>query len=499
MVYDILQQIAVNRSSNKKTAILKSHQKNELLERVFRMAYSRRLNYGIKKWPEPIGSRGIQTLETALDFLEFKLATREVTGNKAIEHLAMVISDLQHHDNGKSVEVLRRVLMRDLECGAGRTIPNKIWKGLLPEQPQFLAAPYSEKNIKKIKFPALAQLKADGARCFAEVRNGKVVFLSRAGNEYLDLTKLKASIEKAAEEVDYDFMVDGELVYRNAPVKKTLDFLFDGPEPSKEEMVASRQVGNGIVNRSLKGTITKEEADRIEFQVWDFVPLDVVYSDPKDKENHIKSDKYEDRLRSLEAFAVNVPELRVVPGDLVRSLAEARAVYQGYIAKGLEGIILKNLDGLWANKRTTDQVKFKEVVSWDLRVKDVYPHSKDPNKIGGMTLVSECGRIEVDAGSGLKDTDYRNTDEIDEHDQYVREYIPLDERDELDREYLWSIRKQLVGSIIEGECNSWTSSDGRTDKMSLFLPIIKKRRYDKSKANTFEEIFGITFEEALAK
>ncbi|WJZ28098.1 ATP-dependent DNA ligase [Serratia phage 92A1] len=494
MIYDIIEQVATNRSSKKKEEILKEHKDNETLKRVFRLAYSRRINYGIKKWPEPIESRGIQTLETALDFLEFKLATRELSGNKAIEHLAMIISDLHSVDNGKSVEILRRVLNRDLECGAGRTIPNKIWKGILPEQPQFLAAPYSEKNIKKIKFPALAQLKADGARCFAELRDGKVTFFSRAGNEYLGLSKLKLEIEIYAEVSGIDnFMIDGELVYVPPKKQQGLDFLFGESEEEVNETVANRQVSNGIANKSLKGTISKEESDGMQFQVWDFIPLDLMY----DETGTIKSAPYELRLQALECIATVITSLKVVPGELVKSLAEARIVYKKYIALGLEGIILKNLDGLWVNKRSTDQVKFKEVISWDLLVKDVYAHSKDPNKLGGITFVSACGKIEVDSGSGLKDTDYRNSDELDENDQYVRVYIPLSERDELDREYLWSIRDQLIGTVFEGTCNSWTTSKGRTDKVSLFLPIIKKRRFDKTQANTFEDIFGITFEEAM--
>ena len=492
MIYDIIQKIANTGSIKKKEEILKSHKDNELLQRVFRMAYSRRINYGIKKWPEPIESRGSYSLSDALDFLEFELAERKITGNKAIEKLAMIISDMNAFNQQDDVEIIRRVIMRDLECGAGRTIPNKVWKGLLPEQPQFLAAPYSEKNIKKIKFPALAQLKADGARCFAEVRNGKVTFLSRAGNEYLNLGNLKAQIEAIAEDYDYDFLIDGELVYVPPKVSVGLDFLFGESEEEVQETVANRQTGNGIVNKSLKGTITKEEADGIQFQVWDFVPLDVVYS-----EGALKSDPYSKRLEQLNLLAGKSNVLKVVPGVLVHSLKEARQVYAKYISQGLEGIILKNIDGLWANKRTTDQVKFKEVVDWDLRVERVYAHSKDPTKLGGMDLVSECGRIRVSCGSGLTDTTRIKTQMLDENDEYIWMPIPLSERGELDREYLWSIQQELIGSIVQGTCNAWTQTVGKKDTVSLFLPIIKQRRYDKTKANTFEDIFGVSFEEAV--
>ena len=67
-----------------------------------------------------------------------------------------------------------------------------------------LASSYDEKGIKKnIKFPAFAQLKADGARAFAEIRGDElddVKILSRAGNEYLGLDLLKQQLIEMTKE-----------------------------------------------------------------------------------------------------------------------------------------------------------------------------------------------------------------------------------------------------------------------------------------------------------
>jgi len=222
-----------------------------LLKRVYRLTYSRGLQYYIKKWPKPgiaTQSFGMLTLTDMLDFIEFTLATRKLTGNAAIEELTGYITDGKKDD----VEVLRRVMMRDLECGASVSIANKVWPGLIPEQPQMLASSYDEKGINKnIKFPAFAQLKADGARCFAEVRGDElddVRLLSRAGNEYLGLDLLKEELIKMTAEARQihpeGVLIDGELVYHEQVKKEPegLDFLFDAyPENSKAKEFAINQ------------------------------------------------------------------------------------------------------------------------------------------------------------------------------------------------------------------------------------------------------------------
>jgi len=137
MILKILNEIASIGSTKQKQAILEKNKDNELLKRVYRLTYSRGLQYYIKKWPKPgiaTQSFGMLTLTDMLDFIEFTLATRKLTGNAAIEELTGYITDCKKDD----VEVLRRVMMRDLECGASVSIANKVWPGLIPEQPQML-------------------------------------------------------------------------------------------------------------------------------------------------------------------------------------------------------------------------------------------------------------------------------------------------------------------------------------------------------------------------
>lgn len=479
MILKILNEIASIGSTKQKQAILEKNKDNELLKRVYRLTYSRGLQYYIKKWPKPgiaTQSFGMLTLTDMLDFIEFTLATRKLTGNAAIEELTGYITDGKKDD----VEVLRRVMMRDLECGASVSIANKVWPGLIPEQPQMLASSYDEKGINKnIKFPAFAQLKADGARCFAEVRGDElddVRLLSRAGNEYLGLDLLKEELIKMTAEARQihpeGVLIDGELVYHEQVEKEPegLDFLFDAyPEISKAkefaEVAESRTASNGIANKSLKGTISEKEAQCMKFQVWDYVPLVEIYGLPAFRL------KYDVRFSKLEQMTSGYDKVILIENQVVNNLDEAKVIYKKYIDQGLEGIILKNTDGLWENARSKNLYKFKEVIDVDLKIVGIYPHRKDPTKAGGFILESECGKIKVNAGSGLKDK------------ASVKSH-------ELDRTRIMENQNYYIGKILECECNGWLKSDGRTDYVKLFLPIAIRLREDKTKANTFEDVFG---------
>lgn len=478
MILDILNEIAAIGSTKTKQSILEKNKDNELLKRVYRLTYSRGLQYYIKKWPQPgltSQSHGLITLEDCLDFVEFTLATRKITGNAAIEELAGYIADGKEND----VEVLRRVMMRDLECGASVSIANKVWKDLIPEQPQMLASSYDEKGIaKNIKFPAFAQLKADGARCFGEIRGDElddVRLLSRAGNEYLNLDQLKRELiritKEARERHPEGVLIDGELVYHAAVEKEPegLDFLFDSSGPVEKEITEeaeSRTLSNGLANKSLKGTLSEKEAAGMKFQVWDYVPLIEVYS-----ENPIINRlKYDARFTVLERMVENTDSIILIENELVYNLDEAKKIYKKYIDQGLEGIILKNITGVWENTRSKNLYKFKEVIDVDLRIVGIYPHRKDPTKAGGFNLESECGNIKVNAGSGLKDK-------------------PGKDSHELDRTRIMENPENYIGKVLECECNGWLKQAGR-EYVKLFLPIAIRLREDKSKANTFEDVFG---------
>lgn len=479
-IIDTINNLAATDSPIEKKAILKASQNNSLLSRVFQMTYSKRINFGVTKARIPGNPQhtGIITLEEALNALTNEFATREVSGNAAIDRLSWLCNNLSKQD----FDVFRRVIARDLDCGTGVSLANATWKDIIPEQPCFLAAPYSDKNVAKIKFPAFAQLKADGARCMALISGGKVQLMSRAGNEYTGLVDIVNDL--LALGVD-DVMIDGEIIHKPKRVQAmtNLDALMGEEVEPEDDQESDRNKSNGLANKALKGTITNEEQSEMVFNVWDIVPQVVYWG-------------YEQcALPCTERFAwlqetltkVPVAHIELIECQIVNNLEEAKLVYRNYVDMGREGIILKNFNGIWVDNRTTDQIKFKEEILVDMKIVGVYPHKKDKNKVGGFTLESADGYIRVNCGSGLKDKQFEKVGK-------EKVYIPLDQRHEYDRELLWSIKDQLIGKIVEVKCNGLQRRKSRKPhepEFKLFLPIFQKIRHDKSVANKVTDVFDV--------
>ena len=122
-----------------------------------------------------------------------------------------------------------------------------------------------------------------------------------------------------------------------------------------------------------------------------------------------------------------------------------------------EGAVLKNLDGIWKDHTSPNQVKMKVKDPADLLCVGTYPHKKKPHWIGGLNLESSDGIIKVNTGSGMTDDD--------------RALLP----------------ECYIDEIIELEYNEITE-DKRTKQKSLFLPIYVGIRKDKDVADSYELI-----------
>jgi len=153
-------------------------------------------------------------------------------------------------------------------------------------------------------------------------------------------------------------------------------------------------------------------------------------------------------------------KIRLVVGETVNDLSEAEEFYQARLAENKEGAVIKNFNSVWEDRRSKFQVKMKIEDPADLLIKDVYPHRKDPNLIGGFVLVDSTGVLETRCGSGLRAVD--------------REKDP----------------SEYIGRIVSIKYNEVIDSDSKPDKKALFLPIIchdsddECIRLDKSEPDT---------------
>lgn len=429
-INSFLNRLAEDAGRNYKIELLELKADDALLKEVIRLALDPLTQFYQRKIPAYTTGKVEMNLEQGLNRL-FPLASRMVTGNAAIAHLTETLSSLSPDD----AKVIERIIEKDLRCGVSISTANKIWPDLVMDYPCMLCSQYDEKLINKIQFPAYVQLKMDGMRFNAIVHNGVVEFRSRNGKEIQLLGNLEEEFIVMAQGVDCVF--DGELLVKDKGI------------------ILDRQTGNGILNKANKGTIKTDEARKVHATVWDVIPYDAFVEGKCDV-------PYSIRYGTLQAL--NLPnKIHLVETTEVYSLDAAQKIFEEYLDKGQEGIILKSQTGIWENKRAKHQIKFKGELECDLEIIGVEEGTgKYAGKLGALVCASrhENGqRVAVSVGSGFNDA----------------------HRDEF-----WSIRDSLIGKIVAVKYNSKIVN--KQGEISLFLPIFIEIRDDKGVADLNKDI-----------
>ena len=423
-----LESLAANNSRNFKIEQLNVNSDNKVLREVVRLALDPFTQFYQRKipayTPTPEACRP-HSLEGAMNSL-FELSSRAVTGNAAIQHLSVILSGLTADD----AKVIERIIQKDLKCGVDVSTANKVWSGLVPEYPCMLCSPFDQKLVDKIKFPASVQLKMDGMRFNAIVRDGKCEFRSRNGKEIQLLGNLEKEFIELAGDIDCVF--DGELLVK------------------KDGKILDRQTGNGILNKANKGTISATDAALVHATVWDYIPY-VLFADG------YCATPYLNRFGVL--FGMKMPEkIHLVESTGVKNIEEARVIFEKYLAEGQEGIILKDLSGVWEDKRSKTQIKFKGELECDLKIVAVEEgKGKAAGMLGAIVCESADGVVKVSVGSGFND---------------------------LQRKNYWA--ENLVDRIVAIKYNSRIKNKQGED--SLFLPVFIELRDDKDVADTTKVI-----------
>ena len=227
--------------------------------------------------------------------------------------------------------------------------------------------------------------------------------------------------------------------------------------------VLPRKAGNGILNKSIRGTISQKEADNVHFVMWDLIPIDEYYGTAS------KRRPYLNRLDLLHKFNDVIPAhfakpFGVVFGHLANSKEEVIDEFKKQLANGNEGIIVKNINFPWQGKRIKDCVKMKLDFVVTLQVKKMVPGGKGTkyeNCLGALYCESAEGDIQVSVGSGFSD-EFRK--------QFYEEYK----------------NKEIENLFIDVRSNGIIQAGDET--RSLFLPRFVEIRTDKDEADSAKTI-----------
>lgn len=301
----------------------------------------------------------------------------------------------------------------------------------------------ANKFLDRITFPAIAQTKMDGLRANIVIDRGVTTVYSRNGKEITTFDHFDGMTQ-------YDNVVlDGELLVLPPKgfelVHKERTLKFDGKTPM------DRQTGNGIVNKSIvsdkrRTTITKDEASMFKIVLWDMIDI-------KGWEKGHDPKPYNNRFEKLQTMDDD-HRFDLVESQVVNDLDSAMKLFKKKLKEGQEGLILKNHDMPWENKRSYHMVKMKDVKEIDLLCTEWVPGlGKNEGILGALKCQNKDGTIEVNVGSGFND----------EHRNSLKP-------------------KDVVGKIIAVKYNDLIKS--RDNKpTSLFLPIFVEVRQDKTEAD----------------
>lgn len=440
LVTQNIHQLRNTNSSNEKLEILKTIS-NETKD-FLRLCYNPRVTFGIKAIPAYSNVGGV-SLQECMDSLLRNFATRKLTGNTAIIALQELLKVCDEP------EMLECLVKRDAKCGVNVSLLNKAFgKDFILEIPCMLAQPYNEKTIKNIKFPAIAQEKADGMRCIIIRDEFGFNFFSRNGSP-LDLPHIR------------------ELLLQYENNNKELNGIIDCEIIGiKNGEILSRQISNGLCNKLIRNTIKENELNMLGIQVWDFI---------KENENKIYKDRFDEISGIVEK--INNPFITLINSKIVNNIDEARIMFKDMLTQNKEGIILKNLNNVWENKRSKDLVKFKEELSIDLKVIDVIEGDGDfKGGLGALVCESADGRLRVNVGTGFSLEDRGLQNDLSSGKKVIK--VIRDFKDTKDF-YMGKIVEVMYNAIIE---------DKNSNIKSLFLPRLLKIRDDKNTANRLDEI-----------
>ena len=415
-MFQIIRELEADNSRLAKEAIIEREKDNvELLEGI-QLALSPYITYGVKKVPKFSGPDGQGLPWEAFKELCELLATRQLTGDDARSAIELALSastEAQWND------WYRRILIKDLRCGVSEKTVNKIVKGAVPVFECMLAHDGAN-HEKKIKGVKLLEPKLDGVRCITVVDYAArtVVQYTRNGKVLENFSHITDSLLTHIDDLGRSYVLDGEVV-------------------SDSFQALMKQVHR-------KDDVQSNDA---RLMLFDMIPL----VEFKEGKSTLGQRRRSNLLRSFKPTFDKCGNIDVIPQievnlDEMVGEAQFRAYNKDAIAKGFEGIMIKDPNAVYECKRSASWLKMKPFIEVSLTVTAVEEGTgKNVGKLGALICEGEDdGKIiHVNVGSGFTD--------------------------EQRAEY-WADKDTMLGQIVEVRADAATRSQDSEDIYSLRFP-----------------------------
>ena len=227
----------------------------------------------------------------------------------------------------------------------------------------------------RVEYPVYVEPKLDGVRVVAHIdfSTNRIEMFFRSGNPVLSLLhieKLLMNSRKHFEDAGYGdkIFLDGEVTH---------------PDGYKTASGQSRWI--------------HEQAPELEYSIFDAID---------DGEAHMP---YVDRITKLNkieyAFTDNMWVVKVVPSLIAEDLGEVNEIYADYMAKGMEGVMVKDANAPYVEKRSFYWMKMKEELSVDIPIVGFFEgQGKYKEMLGGVIAEIPATGRQVRVGSGFTDS-----------------------------------------------------------------------------------------------
>ncbi len=376
-----------------------------------RLALDPMITFGLKQIPEKTDEDG-----PGLDWDSFTLivtgfVNRSFTGNLARGTITQMMSSATRAQwNGW----YRRILIKDLRCGASEKTVNKVVEKKWPEYaiPVFSCqlAHDSANHESKVSGQKLIEVKLDGVRVITIVYpDGRVDMFSRNGKELVNFPHVTEQISAVVKKTPppYPVVLDGEIM-----------------SSSFQDLMTQ-------VHRK-----SDVKANDAILNLFDMCPLEDFEKGFWNKSQTVRSQMVQawveqntELLPNVTCLANELVDLDTDEGQLRFKEINAQAVAGGY-----EGIMIKDPEAGYECKRSVAWLKLKPFIEVSLTVVAVEEGTgRNVGKLGALVCEGEDdGKfIRVNVGSGFSDNN---------------------------RDDFWHAGQEVVGKVVEVRADAITQN-----------------------------------------
>ena len=420
--WEIIEELAATSSRLDKLAILRKAAETGSIDFFAgaKYCYSVEISFGISE----IANSKSYVKHSSVTWQDFegileKLNGRSLTGNAAMATL------VEFRDRCTKEEWegwYNRIIKRDLRCGVGAVVINRVVKELGKESNIYgydiklfgCQLAQDGGDAFQLQAPSFVEPKYDGYRVIATITKNKVELRSRNGKittnflhieEFLyDLMKKQASLQP--EEYRGGIVLDGEMI-------------------SKNFQTLMKQI-----NRKVD-----VDTRDCEYRVFDLLHMD-------EWRKGISTRSLRERktflAKALSGFGDNVP-IKQVPSKMVDTQVGVELLMESAINQGYEGIMIKDVNGQYAHNRGPAWIKLKPVISVVLTVVGFENGTgRNKDRLGAILAEGEDNSfpgkfIRVKVGGGYSDRQ---------------------------RVEFWEKQKELLGQKVEVKADTISLSEG---------------------------------------